>query len=480
MANEPLSNPRPRVNYGRGRTSEPQGFSPYANGGFGVIPRRGNVYDLSSCENVGRLAVGSPLRLLKILVDLHPMLGLAVWNALRLANAPEDLTISAVSPGAKAEDVDPEGTAALNALWDSLPNEVGGLIGLMNQLLQECMFTGLVTLEAVPGGRGQGVARIWPVDSLTVAFRRQRSANPYEDGLLLPLQRQLMPNQQPKYQGYTELNPDTFFWRTIDAMVDEPYGRAPLATAVSEILADYALLRDLRDAVHNAAWPRNAYGFNFVETHKIAVEVYGKKEPEASQWVQERFDELVRAFNNLKPDDSIFYDSAGDVKNLTPGDGFQAITGVLQFLRQRIVQGVKSLPTLMGINDGSTQTYTTVEWAIYAAGLESMREVAIYPVLKAATLHLQLLGMPLKAVATWKKIRTTDDKIEAQARTIQIANEKELVRLGMKSLEEASVALTGSGPVGPPLPGAFDAPKTASADPEADPAKDEEPNPAGA
>lgn len=442
-------NPRPRT--AGVRQSESGAFNPYANGRYSVIPRRAlNSAVTSNSNGIYGLCYSSPLRLLSILPDIHPTIGLALWNALRLACAPGDLRIVAMTTDGGDEQVDDKGNQALDALWGSLPSEIGGLNGLQRQLFQQAILTGLICAEAVPGRRGKGVGEIWPVDSLSIGFNR----NP-ETQRIIPLQRQMFPTGETKL-GWTELDPNTFFWSAMDAMVDEPYGRAPYAPAVAECLADLAMMQDLRDAVHNAAWPRLSQGFNFTESYKVATEIMNLREPEASEWVNTRFQEVVVQSSSLKADDNIFYDSAAGVGVIEGGQAFRALEPILTYLRQRIVQSVKSLPTLMGINDGSTQTYTTVEWKIYATGLEDIRDITNAVIVKIANLHLQLLGLPLKAVAKVTKIRTEDALIEAQAEALRIQNGKELVRMGFKDPEELSIELTGSKPFNSdPKPGAF-------------------------
>lgn len=427
---------------------------------YGVIPRREFGRGLGLERGAGsseflRCAHDNPLRLLNLLADVHPSVGLALWNALRLTCGEGAAQIVAVKKKRDSQSIDDDATNSLSDLWESLPSEIGGLPGLMGQLTIQALLTGLVCVEGVPGPRGTGVSEVWPVESLTIHFHRDPSTT-----RIMPLQRQLfIKKPESTYAGFAQLSIDTFFWRSIDAMVDEPYGRAPYAPAVTEMLADLALTQDLRDAVHNGAWPRLGHGVNFTELYKIATEIMGLSdtgvEKRATDWVNARFASIVAVVSDLKADDNIFYDSAGDMKMIEAGQALRAVEPILEYLRQRIVQSLKTLPTLMGINDGATQTYTTVEWAIYAAGLQAIQGIVLGVICKVASLHLRLMGKNLVAIAKTQPIRTTDDMLEAQAEGLRIANEKEKVRLGWISNEEAAVNITGSGPVADPMPGVY-------------------------
>lgn len=436
------------------RNTESGAWNPYGGSAVGIVPRRGVGQGvILTREAIERQVARSPLRLLSSLVDSHPALGLAVWNVLRLACIPGELRIVAQTADGEVDDAV---TAQLSALWEGLPSEIGGLHGLQIQLTQEALLKGLICVEAVPSGRGKGIYQIWPVDSLTIGFQRSQKT-----GLLEPRQRQR--------SGWVDLDQVTFFWRAIDSLVDEPYGRAPYATAIGEVLLDSAMIQDLRDAIHNAAWPRLGHAYNFAEAYKTAAEVFNLSSTDAAEWVDQRFQEVLAHIGGLKADDNLAYDSTGDLKVIEGGQAFRAIDSALKYLRQRMTQSLKSLPTLMGINDGSTQTYTTVEWQIYAAGLESLRDAVVSLIVRCASLHLRLMGLPHTAVAQVDSIRTTDYLIEAQAESLRIENERKKVQLGWISNDEAAVAITGTGPVADPMPGAYgtnQTDSTASAPPQ--------------
>lgn len=457
MASSTKAKPTPKMASSR-RQTQPAGWNPFlAGSGIGLLPRRGltETEFLTTKSALMRLGRGNPLKLLSHLPDIHPSVGLATWNALRLTCMPGDMTIKAIAPrgGKKTSE---RGTEAIDALWKSLPNEIGGLMGLQTTLTLLALFTGMPCVEGVPGPPMTGLSDVWPVDPLTIKFDRDPVTT-----RAIPWQRQIFPKDgMPPVDymgGYRKISTDTFFWRTVDPWADDLYGRAPYAPVLNEVLCDLAMIQDLRDAIHNAAWPRMGHGFNFAEMYKTAVEVMGINDPtEAANWVQDRFDELVAKASSLKADDNIFYDAAGALQILEGGKGFAALKEILVYLRQRIVQALKTLPTLMGINDGATQTYTTVEWQIYAAGLQTIQALVAELLVEIASLHLRLLGMPLVAVAEYTSIRTTDALIEAQTESTRIENAKKKILLGWISNEDACLSITGTLPIAEPMPGALE------------------------
>lgn len=454
------------------RSSEPSRWSPYTAGGLGIIARRAVVDPLfgGTAEQLQQFAGTQPMRLLSLLPDIHPGVGLALWNALRLTCPVDGFEVAAVKKGEGDQDEipDPVGTQSLLDMWKSQPPEVGGLAGFQTQLTIQALFTGLACTECVPDAALKGIYRAWPVDSLTISFGRVGRNDDVQ-----PYQRQVHPTASPIAPAsslpamagnftvalygaqYVPMSKDRFFWIAVDQQVDDPYGRAPYATALSEVLADLALMQDLRDAVHNSAWPRTEVGVDLAGLHRVAVEVYRISDPKkATEWVNNRFSDIVGYVASLSPGDNIVHDSSGNVKTLQPG-GFGGMEGVLTFLRNRMVQALKTMPTLMGISEGATN-FNSVEWTIYAEGLETLRAIVAEIILSVCNLHLRLTGSSSVAVARYEKIRTNDSLVEANTKSVEILNATNLEKLGYVSHDEACMSITGKQAFGPAQPGVIE------------------------
>lgn len=435
------------------RVSEPGSWYPTQQGGLGLVARRStaNAASLLSAKGVEALATKSSMRLLLELPGAHPTVGLAQWNAFRLMFAKDSWGLKAykpakpTDPSAEHGEPDKEGDTSVADAIKQWPREIGGLSGLATTLASSLLYTGMAAIECVPFPEGEpfaGVRRVWPVDTLTIAFAR-----PGRDADLHPYQLQQYfrldgRRRQVRTNQWVPMNINTFFWTAIDQQVDDPFGLPPYGTAANEVLADLALMRDLRDAVHNAAWPRMKVGVNLAELHRVAVEVYRITNPKlASEWVQNRFDEVVAYVEALAPDENVVCDTTGKVEAHEPGS-FTGLEGVLNFLRQRLVQALKSLPTLMGINDGSTYNYTSVEWAIYAAGLEALRDIVLELIARGMSLHLQLQGSTSHVSAWSEKIRTNDALVEANTEEVRIRNSAMKEALGYYTHDEAAGSIT--------------------------------------
>ena len=438
------------------RESQGAGQVLLGKGGLGYIARRGVDYGTSmavqSLDSLARMATQQPLELLSLLPDIVPEVGLAVWNGTFLACGPNALRIKAMTTGANGESEEaPDGTAMIQHLWDNNSDEVGGLIDALGQNYQMLLFSGMCAAEAVPSGRMQGVSDVFPVNSLTLQFRRE------QDGLLALYQRQTAnPNGLGVYSagfgGFFQPMPmNRFFYARLPGLPDEPYGRAPFAPALSAVLECLAFMRDLLLAFHRVGTPKFDVGFDFEMWATLAKDVVGLTDPlEIDRWVQSKFQDAVNFYNNLNADDAFFHDLKSEVGTVGTGGQWPDITGMWGMLRLRLIQALKQLPTIMGVVEGDTETWSRVQWDIYASSLTTIVSKAAAPLVKASQLHLDLLGTGYTAVPEFAPIRSIARMIDAEAEAIEIANEARKRDEGWSSQETAAMNITGSAPVAEP------------------------------
>ncbi|MDR3709953.1 MAG: hypothetical protein P4L33_16780 [Capsulimonadaceae bacterium] len=436
------------------RVSQGAGQVLFGKGGLGYIARRGVDMGTSaavqSLEGLARMAVQQPLELISLLPDVVPEVGLAVWNGVRLGCAPGSVRIKAMTVRADGgSEEDATGTAAINALFDGLPDEVGNFNDCLSRNFLMVMFSGMCAVEAVPGRQGSGLAQVWPVNSLTLRFRRE------DDGTLALYQRQTAdPNGIGIFSSgmggvYEPMPMERFFYATMDGFPDDPYGRAPFAAALTPVLECLAFIRDMTLAFHRIGMPKIDVALDYEGWARTARDVVGITDPtEIDNWVVQKQQEVVNIFAGLQPDDAFFHGVNDKVNSVGAGDKMPDLPGIWSMLRLRLIQGLKQMPSLMGVVEGSTETWSNVDWQIYAKGLESIVSKAAAPLVKSANLHLRLLGLPLKAAVEIEPVRANQRLTDAQAEALEIANEARKRDEGWTSQETAAMAVTGSGPVG--------------------------------
>ncbi len=465
-ANRDGSSP-PRGNSPDERVSQSPGSFMYAAGGVGYIARRGlsgqTNASLLTMDGIIRLSTQQPLYLLSLLPDIVPEVGLAAWNGQRLGCSDDRVRIKAVVKKADGSSEEaPDGTAAIDSLFNNLPDEAGSFADLLSKNFLMTMFSGMCACEAVLAPRNQGVAEVWPVNSLTLRFMRVPPR-----GLILQ-QRQSATTSQINVAGlsgnYIDMPMDRFFWASMDGFPDDVYGRAPLAPALTATLECLAFMRDLLTAFHRVGLPRLDVSFDFEMWATLARDVLGMTDAAGiDKWVQGQFQKSQQLFNSLKQDDAFFHDTKSSVGTVGSGDKWPDVPGLWNIFRHRLTQALKQNPVLMGVVEGSTETWSDVQWELYTEGLLSIVKKAVQPLVRVAQLHLRLLGLPYTAEVDFLPVRSLQRLNEANAEAQEIANEQAKVQNNWQTNITASQKVTGSAPPSPQQIADDVAPKAAAA-----------------
>ena len=430
-----------------GRRSQPGIWTPYSEGGIGIIPRRNLAAPglLRTSASLASYAYGSPLRLLTTIIDSDVDVSLAADNIITLTTG--DVQIVAQPPGDANAAPDAAGTAVIEEFLQSLPPEIGGLPGLQATGTLMNLCTGMSALEAVPGEALAGLTRLWPVDSLSLMLARHDRNS---DVAVLQKQWNADPALvDPLYPGFVRMDPATFFWKPYQPMVDDPYGRAGFGPAIAEVLRNLHVLQSLQDCVDHTAWPRGIVTVDTTILYEMAMRLGyedSKENPAATQYVLDQYQAAVTGVQDLKADDWMVLGANGKAV-MMQGGTFAGLDMILKEMRSRVVRGLKQLPIMMAFQEGSTEGHTTVQWQVYARRLEGIRSAVLAPILKAISLHLRLLGLNLHAVAKYEPIRTTDKLVDSQTTLNNLRNGAGFVLLGLWTMEQFSLAMTGTGPV---------------------------------
>lgn len=441
------------------RKSSPPWLNPSILNGFGFVPRRGageystDNANLRSLDQILVLAKVNPLQVLCMLPDVMPEVGKAVWNGLRLGCGQNSVRLKAMKPSKNGMDVmeAPDGTEAIKELWRNLPAEVGSLEGALTQNFLMVMFSGMCAVEAVPGARNKGIAEVWPIDTLTLRFKRNVDTKHVDLWQRLRVWGYHKDLDAKAWGGYIPLPMDRVFWKSMDGFPDDPYGRAPMAPALNVVLDMIAFMKDLLLAWHRVGTPRWDVGFDYEMHARIAREQMGLTDKQQiEKYIEDEFNYTVELFNSLEADDTFFHDIKSEVKANGSGGAWPNIDQVYNILRWRMIMALKEMPTLMGVVEGNTETWSSVDWQIYAKGLEAEVAVAADPLVRASQLHLQLLGMPYIVEATYEPVRANQRMVDAQSEQLETQNEAYKRDQGWQTQDEASIAITGSAAVKEP------------------------------
>lgn len=438
------------------RISQPPWLNPALMYGFGFIPRRvgtdfdGSQTQLFSLDYILALARLQPLKVLSLLPDVVPEVGKAVWNDLRLGCGIDAVRLKAMTTDKSGKKIAEatDGTEAIKQLYTSQPQEVGTLNGILGQNFLMTQFSGMCAVEAVLGKQGTGVKYVFPIDTLTTRFRRDK-----DTGLVTLWQRMRVydnPVADKQWGGFIPMPMERTFWSCIDPFPTDPYGRAPMSPVLEPVLEAIAFIRDLMLAWHRVGCPRIDVGFDYEMHARIAKEIIGLSDKhEIEQYVEDEYNRAIDLFKGIYSDDAFFHDIKSEVNITGSGGQWPNVQEIYNIIRWRLIVALKQMPTLMGVVEGNTETWSSVDWQIYAKGLETLVQVASKPLVDTAQLHLQLLGMPYTVQAEYSPVRANQRMVDAQSEQIELDNEITKVYAGFQTQDEASMRVTGSAAVAP-------------------------------
>lgn len=423
--------------FGTGRTSIPT----FLNGGGGVggnMPKRTYTQLGLDPRTINTSSVET---MMDILIDSHPDLSFALWNFLRIGNC--DYTITVTKPDSDQPFTQGQKLVDQFIHMLELPNPQAfepsrSLRKIANQMMMSVLTRGACACELVLAPSLTGVAFIAPVDPSTIVFK-------YENGRLVP------------YQNFGGLSLDipTFFYETLDARIDDPYGRSPLWASIQTIMFQLQILQDIRQVVHNQGYPR--FDIKIIEEvllQRMPISIRNNEEKKA-EWLKEKLNEIIQMYNNLQPDDTfVHFDSIEIGMAGGKGNGGGALIDpekLMTVIDNQLMAGLKTLSTILGRRStGNTESFAKMEIKLYLQGVRSVQEVVERCISRALTLMLNMTGKQGIVKFKYKPVEIRTELEQAQFEQIALFNYAYMRDQGWIDQVEAANRAVGHDPVGEP------------------------------
>lgn len=379
--------------------------------------------------------------MLMLLSKIDPDMSTGIWNFLRLANS-----------GLKITAVDLKGVPSPKGqvMLDAMCRRLSGLDNYKDwslytpvqmtasQLAKYVLIRGGCSLETVLG-KDKRVVQLCPVDPINVNFQHP------DTGKFIPVQRSASGQ-------IVKLDIPTFFWHVLDQDADDPYETPPFLPAVSAILFNIAFMQDLERIVKKMAYPRIAIKIIESTMRKFAPLIAQSDETKMAEWLQAQKSQIGTALRNLAPEDAaVFFDSI-DIDVLeSKHNATVDFRPLKEVIDQRIISGLKSMPTILGRQFGSSQTIGGVEALLYSKSIVSIQEVVAACLTRALTLCLRLEGHQGYVKVQYAPVNLKPENELEPFRTLKQARVLELLSLGFLDDATAAEELTGD----PSLPDGF-------------------------
>lgn len=379
--------------------------------------------------------------LLELLSKFDPDVSTGIWNFLRLANS--GLKITAFNDKLVPDQ-------KLQLLLDGILARFSGMNNFKDWSLYrpiETVASTIIKYTLLRGGCG-----------LELVLNKNRTAqkfvivDPIKVQFKHPAVGQFVPFQKKADGSEVKLDIPTFFWQLLDPDADTPYETPPFLPVIQAVLFNISVMQDLERVVKRVAYPRISVKIVEETLRKFAPIDAQTDETAMATWLRAQKEQIGQALQTLKPEDAaVFFDSL-DINVLEmKGNATVDFRPLKEVIDQRIISGMKSLPTILGRQFGSSQTIGGVESLLYSKSIISLQEVAVHMLSRSLTLALRLEGGLGFVQVKYNPVSLRPENELEAFKGLEQARVLEQLSLGMITDEQAALTLTGN----PHLPAGY-------------------------
>jgi hypothetical protein len=375
---QPMSDYKPTPDFGGSRVSLPKPVM--LGGGNGTLMSKKTKQDLNLDDRL--LSTKQVTDLVDILADAHPDFSFAIWNFIRIANSGYTIEVTKLGTGKRWSQAEKDMKELADRL--DLPSTTSfekgrSLDKIAEQLLLSVIMRGACALELIPTPKFDDVSFLAPVEPSTIDFK-------IENGRFVP------------YQNYGQISLDlpTFFYDGLDEIVDNPYGRSPVLSAINIIIFQMQVLNDIKAVVHNQGYPRiDIQIIEEVLLQRMPIAIRNN-EQKKQEWLKAKLDEIIAMYSTLEPDDAyVHFDSVVIGSSGGGKDGGALIDPekLMTAIDNLIMSGLKTLSTILGRrSSGNTESFAKLEIKLYLQGVIAIQRCVERAMGKALTLGLNIKG----------------------------------------------------------------------------------------
>lgn len=381
--------------------------------------------------------------LLKQLSKMDPDVSAGIWNFLRLLDSGFKATALGkdLLPADKFQQKLDQMLFRMSGkadykTWDAMRFDIKQIA---NQLAKYILLRGAAGLEVVLG-KDKRLYKMVVIDPISVTFRQPSK------GVYVPYQRNVLTGE------YVSLAIPTFFWGLLDPDTDSPYETPPFMPAVQAVLFNISVMQDLQRIVKRVAFPRISIKIVEQTLRKYAPAHIQFDETLLAAWMNEQRIAIGTSLKDLAPEDAaVFFDSIEIDMLETKNNATVDYKPLIQVIDQRVITGLKSMPTILGRQFGSSQTLGGVEALLYAKSVTCVQDIVISMLERALTLSMQLEG--IKGYAKCKYGEVSLKPAHEMETFLQLKQSRVLKNLSLGFISDAQAAeeLTGD----PGLPKTF-------------------------
>lgn len=400
-----------------------------------------------------------PSRLMRLLCDLSPDVGRALFDFLRLSNA--GWTFKAKRPAAAARPsepgaaqpdqtapIDAAAQATLDAMLAALKQLYGSPDVQFNRMFIAAWMRGAFMAEVVLDADYRFADLVAP-DPIIARFRVRKDSvrgNVWELGQINRFAGTPGSAALGAAGQFVSLETPTVRYVPVDPFPGSPYGRPLCSPALFVAIFLLGLLHDLRRVVAQQGYMRLDVSID-MEQLRLTMPPDEMDDPvKFREWAEDSITQVSKVMASLKPDDTFVHTSVSTVNRPVGTVNSDFLTGVdslLRALERLVTRALKSMPLMMGSTEGMSEANANRQWEINAAGIKSMQHLMEGMLEHLFGVALQQAGTPAVVEARFAELRASEALRDAQTDTLRIQNARQKYEAGFASQDEASVEVTG-------------------------------------
>jgi hypothetical protein len=382
------------------------------------------------------------LTVMRMLIDLSPDVGKAVWDFLRMCNPGWSYTVGRNTTTTSAHV---KGNAALDAFFAYLDSKYGSVDVIWQKLFLGGYTRGGFFSEIILDSDGRTPLDIVTPDPATARFR------PYDDP---KLGKSWELGQLVLGQFVSFIDRPTILYIPIDPFPGEPpYGRPPMSPSLFSSLFLLGLLHDLRRVISQQGYPRMDIAIVLEKLAEMMPQDL-ENNPEAfKKWVENLTAEVKAVYATLQPDDAYIHTDVVAVSTVGTADAnsLGGIGAIIAMLERMCARALKTMPIMMGITDSVSEANANRQWEIMAAGVKYLQTLCAKMISRQLTLVLQAQGIQGVVSFEFKELRRAEAYRDEQTRMMLNQNVITEYIMGWRDNTESSNLAVGHDPVSDPI-----------------------------
>jgi len=345
------------------------------------------------------------LEFLEILARWNPDFSQAVGNVRRLGNVGFDVIVEA---GSDAEEKE------INERIDKLLRRVnkfgGGMDGIANALFDSAMTFGSFAMEWVPNNRLDDIRDVYLVPVKTVRFAKKGDD-------WIPFQRAPLALARTNSDGFIELNPFTFIYKTTIQHPGSPYGVPPYLASLEPLSIQKDMTKNIKMAMKKVGL-LGILDFVVKSLDRLPNEDQESYNARCGRVLQE----YAKKFGEMASTGAlVHFDTDATVSSLSMNAGNVAgAKSLFELNEEQAFSGLQTVPAMHGRSYSTTETYAGVLYEDMLAQVGNVRRVIGSAIEEGLLLACLLWGYkPKKIRVEWKKNSPLNRLQDAQAREIE-------------------------------------------------------------